>query len=317
MNKIDIENELKRLEKNLNQLKSSMENDNNKELIPVIGQLEEKAANLRKELYRNLSPKEKLQIARHPNRPTTYDYINLFIKDFIELHGDRLYADDLGLVAGLGFFQDKPVTVIGHQKGKDTKENIKRHFGMAHPEGYRKALRLMRQAEKYQRPVICLIDTPGAYPGIGAEERGQAEAIAVNLREMSGLKTIIISIVNGEGGSGGALGIGVADKVFLLSNSYYSVISPEGCAAILWRDSTKAGEAAVALKISGNELLKLGLIDGVIEEPYGGAHTDHKAMAASIENAIAESLDELTRLDTEELLERRYQKYRRMGVFKE
>ncbi|MCU0285038.1 MAG: acetyl-CoA carboxylase carboxyltransferase subunit alpha [Acidobacteria bacterium] len=258
-----------------------------------------------------------VKLARHIKRPTTLDYIKYIITDFLEFHGDRRFSDDLAIVGGIGFLAEIPVTIIGHQKGRDVKENVKRNFGMAHPEGYRKALRLMEEAEKFGRPVINLIDTPGAYPGIGAEERGQAEAIAFNLYKMAGLKTPIIAIVTGEGGSGGALGLGVADRVYMLSNTIYSVISPEGCASILWRDAGKAPEAAEALKLTAQGLYDFKIIDGIIEEPGGGAHEDHEMMAKRLKETILSALYELLPLSLENLLKARYEKYRRMGVYNE
>jgi acetyl-CoA carboxylase carboxyl transferase subunit alpha len=258
-----------------------------------------------------------VKLARHTKRPTTLDYIRYMIKDFMELHGDRRFSDDPAIVGGIGFLADIPVTIIGHQKGRNVKENVKRYFGMAHPEGYRKALRLMEEAERFGRPVINLIDTPGAYPGLGAEERGQAGAIAYNLYTMSALKTPIISVVTGEGGSGGALALGVADRVYMLSNTIYSVISPEGCASILWRDAGKADEAAEALKLTARNLNHLKIIDQVIEEPGGGAHEDHEATAKRLKGALLAGLKELLGLDVDTLLEQRYRKYRNMGVFSE
>jgi acetyl-CoA carboxylase carboxyl transferase subunit alpha len=272
---------------------------------------------LKVELYRKITPAERIQLARHPNRPTTLDYINYLITDFVQLHGDRRFSDDHAMVGGIGMFEGIPVTVIGTQKGKDTKDNIKRHFGMPHPEGYRKALRLMEQAEKFGRPIINFIDTAGAYPGLGAEERGQGEAIAYNLYKMSTLKTPVISIITGEGGSGGALALAVADKVFMLSNSIYSVISPEGCASILWKDSSKAMDAAQALKIDANSLLEKEIIDGIIEEPEGGAHQDYAGMAENIKNKLRSALEELSQYEIDYLLEARYAKFRKIGVFKE
>lgn len=256
-----------------------------------------------------------VRLARHAKRPTTQDYINTLIDHFIELHGDRRFADDPAIVGGIGFFEDIPVTIIGHQKGKNVKENIRRHFGMAHPEGYRKALRLMKQAERFGRPVITFIDTQGAYPGIGAEERGQAEAIALNLYEMSGLRTPVITVVTGEGGSGGALGIGVADRVFMLSNAIYSVISPEGCASILWKDAGRAADAAAALRITASDLMELGVIDGIIPEPDSGAHEFPQETMRNMRKTIGAALKELLELDADTLVERRYQKFREMGVF--
>ena len=258
-----------------------------------------------------------VRLARHMKRPTSLDYIRLMIDDFIELHGDRRFSDDQAVVGGIGFLNDIPVTIIGHQKGRNVKENVRRNFGMAHPEGYRKALRLMEQAERFGRPVITLIDTPGAYPGIGAEERGQAEAIAYNLYRMSGFKVPIVAIITGEGGSGGALGLGVADRVYMLSNTVYSVISPEGCASILWRDAGKADEAAEALKLTAPHLYHFKIIDGIIEEPGQGAHDDHEVMARRIKETLLSALAELLPLAPDILLDMRYQKYRRMGVFHE
>jgi acetyl-CoA carboxylase carboxyl transferase subunit beta len=260
---------------------------------------------------------EILALARHARRPTTLDFIKLIFDDFIELHGDRHYGDDKAMIGGIALFQGIPVTVIGHQKGKNTKENIYRHFGMAHPEGYRKALRLMKQAEKFHRPVITFIDTPGAYPGVGAEERGQAEAIARNLCEMSALKVPIITVITGEGGSGGALGIGVVDKILMLENAFYSVISPEGCASILWKDPKKSHEAAQSLKISAFDLYKLGLIDAIIEEPEKGAHEDPEKTGNSIKMAIHAHLSELLKQNTEQIVSQRYQKYRLIKFYGE
>jgi acetyl-CoA carboxylase carboxyl transferase subunit alpha len=258
-----------------------------------------------------------VRLARHIKRPTTLDYIKLIITDFLELHGDRRFKDDLAVVGGIGFLRDIPVTVIGHQKGRNVKENVKRNFGMAHPEGYRKALRLMEEAERFGRPIINFIDTPGAYPGLGAEERGQAEAIAYNLYKMSALKTPIISIVTGEGGSGGALGLGVSDRIYMLSNTIYSVISPEGCASILWRDATKSDQAADALKLTAQDLYEFKIIDDIIEEPGGGAHEDHETTARRIKATLLFALRELLELDLDTLLNQRYEKFRKMGVYSE
>jgi acetyl-CoA carboxylase carboxyl transferase subunit alpha len=258
-----------------------------------------------------------VRLARNTKRPTTLDYIKFMLTDFLELHGDRRFSDDPAIVGGIGFLDGTAVTVIGHQKGRNVKENVKRNFGMANPEGYRKALRLMEEAERFGRPIINLIDTPGAYPGIGAEERGQAEAIAYNLYKMSTLKTPIISVITGEGGSGGALALGVADRVYMLSNTIYSVISPEGCASILWRDAGKADEAAEALKCTARNLFHLNIIDGIIEEPEGGAHKDHEVTARALKATILSALIELIETDVDTLLEERYQKYRQMGVFSE
>jgi acetyl-CoA carboxylase carboxyl transferase subunit alpha len=271
----------------------------------------------RRALYGNLTPWQRVQIARHPARPYFLDYVSSCVTDFVELHGDRFFGDDKAMPAGIGRIGGHRCVIIGQQKGRDVKENVLRNFGSPHPEGYRKALRLMRMAEKFGLPVVCIIDTPGAYPGVGAEERHIAEAIAVNLREMMALKTPIIAVVIGEGGSGGALGIGVADRVLMLENSYYSVISPEGCAAILWKHRKHAPEAAAALKLTADDLQELGLIDGVIAEPMGGAHRDPAAMSATLTGAITSALETLGEIPLKKLLEERYAKFRGMGVFSE
>jgi acetyl-CoA carboxylase carboxyl transferase subunit alpha len=267
-----------------------------------------------KDTYENLSPWQKVQIARHPQRPYTLDYINLLMTDFLEAHGDRFFSDDKAIVSGFARLDKQKIVVIGHQKGRDTKENLKRNFGCAHPEGYRKAIRMMYLAEEFNLPIVIFIDTPGAYPGIGAEERGQSQAIATNLREMASIATPIISVVIGEGGSGGALGVGVADRVYVLENSYYSVISPEGCAAILWKDGSKAPEAAAVLKLTGEDLIKLKVIDGIILEPLGGAHRNPEKTAHNIKEVLTRDLKELTGLKKEDLLKLRYRKFRSMGV---
>jgi acetyl-CoA carboxylase carboxyl transferase subunit alpha len=271
----------------------------------------------RRALYGSLTPWQRVQIARHPARPYFLDYVASCVTDFVELHGDRFFGDDKAMPAGIGRIGGHRCVIIGQQKGRDVKENVLRNFGSPHPEGYRKALRLMRMAEKFGLPVVCIIDTPGAYPGVGAEERHIAEAIAVNLREMMALKTPIIAVVIGEGGSGGALGIGVADRVLMLENSYYSVISPEGCAAILWKHRKHAPEAAAALKLTADDLQELGLIDGVIAEPMGGAHRDPAAMSATLTGAITSALETLGEIPLKKLLEERYAKFRGMGVFSE
>ncbi len=271
----------------------------------------------RRALYGNLTPWQRVQIARHPARPYFLDYVSSCVNDFVELHGDRFFGDDKAMPAGIGRIGGHRCVIIGQQKGRDVKENVLRNFGSPHPEGYRKALRLMRMAEKFGLPVVCIIDTPGAYPGVGAEERHIAEAIAVNLREMMALKTPIIAVVIGEGGSGGALGIGVADRVLMLENSYYSVISPEGCAAILWKHRKHAPEAAAALKLTADDLQELGLIDGVIAEPMGGAHRDPAAMSTTLTGAITAALETLGEIPLKKLLEERYAKFRGMGVFSE
>ena len=258
---------------------------------------------------------ERVQLARHPKRPFTLDYISRIFTDFAELHGDRFFADDPAVVGGFAFFEGKPVMVIGQQKGRDTKQKLSRNWGMPKPEGYRKAMRLMRIADKFQRPIVTFLDTPGAYPGIDAEERGQGEAIAVNLREMSRLGVPVIAIVLGEGGSGGALGLGVANRVYMLENAYYSVITPEACAAIIYRDSGKAPEAARALQLAATDLARLGLIDGVIPEPPEGAHTDWDKAAEFVKEAVRSALEELSLRSRQELIDDRYDKFRRMGNF--
>lgn len=290
--------------------------ENNVDLTHEIDVLLKRVETMKKEVYENLNPWEKIKLARLQERPTSLDYINKLIPDFIEFHGDRFYGDDSSIVGGIGTFEGVSVTVIGHQKGKDTKENIKRNFGMPHPEGYRKALRLMKQAEKFNRPIITFIDTPGAYCGLGAEERGQGEAIAVNLIEMSGLKTPIIGIVIGEGGSGGALALGVADRVCMLENSIYSVISPEGLSSILWKDSTLAQKAADIMKLTAQDLLSLHVIDDIIKEPLGGAHKDIDMAADNIRKYLLNELKILIKLDKIDLLNERYDKIRKIGVWK-
>jgi len=270
-----------------------------------------------KEIFDNLDDWQRVQLARHPRRPTTLDFLPRIFDRFIELHGDRNYRDDPSIVGGMAWLGERRVMVIGHQKGRDTKSNIHRNFGMAHPEGYRKALRLMRVAARSGRPVITFIDTPGAYPGIGAEERGQGEAIARNLREMAAMPVPILVFVTGEGGSGGALAIGVGDRVYMLQNSIYSVISPEGCAAILWRDRAKAADAARAMKITSKDALRLGAIDAILDEPTGGAHRDYKGVAETIKQRILTDLDELQELPVDDLLDRRLDKFLAMGVYEE
>jgi len=280
-----------------------------------IARLEEKAHNLEKEIYGNLTPWQRVQIAKHLERPTTLDYIERIFTDFIELHGDRVYGDDPALIGGIAKLDGIPVTIVGHQKGKDTKDNIRRNFGMAHPEGYRKALRLMQQADKFGRPIISFINTAGAYPGKAGEERGQSEAIARNLREMAGFKVPIICIVTGEGGSGGALGIGVGNHLYMLENSWYSVISPEGAAALLWKDAGLAQRAAETMRITAPDLYKLGVVDRIIAEPMGGAHKNVDYQATLVKQAIVEGLAELSKLSGDELIEHRYQKYKKIGSY--
>jgi acetyl-CoA carboxylase carboxyl transferase subunit alpha len=279
--------------------------------------LEAKIGQAQKQLYSNLTAWQRVQLARHPRRPYSLDYLRTAFRGFEELHGDRLYSDDRAIVGGFAFLGDQKVVVIGTQKGRETKENILRNFGSAHPEGYRKALRLMRLADKFGLPVVTLIDTAGAYPGIGSEERHVAEAIAVNLREMMLFEVPIIACVIGEGGSGGALGIGVADRVLILENAYYSVISPEGCAAILWKDRAAAPKAATALKITANDLKQLGLVDEVVPEPLGGAHQSLDQTAASVKDVLLRHLGEIAALPTDERLRRRYAKFRAFGHFTE
>lgn len=279
-----------------------------------VRKLKARLAQAEGELYGTLTPWQRTQVARHPQRPSVLDYVNAFCRDFVELHGDRAFADDQAIVGGFARFNGRTVMILGHQKGRTLKERMQRNFGMPNPEGYRKALRLMKLAEKFNRPILTFIDTPGAYPGIGAEERGQAEAIARNLLEMSRLAVPIVSIVIGEGGSGGALALGVADQVLMLEHAIYSVISPEGCAAILWDNPTKAPDAAAALKMTASDLLELGVIDEVIPEPVGGAHRDPPAMAERVAKALAARLSHLEDLPLEELLAKRDAKYRKMGA---
>lgn len=280
-----------------------------------IQRLEQKAKDLAQQIYGNLTPWQRVQLARHPERPTTLDYIQLLFTDFIEVHGDRLFGDDHSIVGGIAKFDGRPVTVVGHQTGKDTKDNIKRNFGMAHPEGYRKALRIMQQADKFGRPIICFINTKGAYPGKSAEERGQSEAIARNLREMATFRVPIICIVIGEGGSGGALAISVGNRILMLENSWYSVIAPESAAAILWRDASLGIRAAESMKITAPDLFELGVIDGVIPEPFGGAHRDLIAQASAVKTVIAEQLEQLGHLTPDELIQDRYEKFRNIGKY--
>ncbi len=280
-----------------------------------IEELEKKAKKLELEIYGQLTPWQKTQIARHPQRPTTLQYIEHIFTDFIELHGDRFFGEDYAIVGGIAKFNNIPVTIIGHQKGNNTKENILRNFGMPHPEGYRKALRLMHQANKFKRPIINFIDTSGAYPGVAAEERGQSEAIARNLKEMALLEVPIICIVTGEGGSGGALALGVGNHLYMLENSIYSVISPEGAAALLWKDATQASKAANTMGITAKHALDFGIIDDIIPEPFGGAHKDIKEQSLSIKKQLDVSLKELGRLTSDELVEHRYQKFRKIGQY--
>jgi acetyl-CoA carboxylase carboxyl transferase subunit alpha len=315
---LDFEKPIVELQRKLDELRQHPEkHDMGINLEQEVRLMEHKLEETRRQIYLNLTSWQRVMLARHPKRPYTLDYLRTVFTDFSELHGDRLFADDRAMVGGLAKLADRPVMVIGTQKGRDTKENILRNFGSAHPEGYRKALRLMRMAEKFSLPIITLIDTAGAYPGIGAEERHIAEAIAVNLREMTLLEVPIIALVIGEGGSGGALGIGVADRVLILENAYYSVISPEGCAAILWKDRAAAPKAAEALKITSKSLLELGLVDEVVPEPLGGAHNDPAATAATVQQHLLKHLAQLDGLSTSERLRQRYSKFRHYGHFHE
>jgi acetyl-CoA carboxylase carboxyl transferase subunit alpha len=313
---LEFEKPIYELEAKIEELKT-IGHDKKIAIEPEVKSLEVKLDKMRREIYSHLSTWQRVQIARHPDRPYTLDYIRMITTDFMELHGDRLFADDFAMIAGLAKIDGTGVLVIGHQKGRDTTENIKRNFGCAHPEGYRKAMRLMKLAEKMQIPIIILIDTPGAYPGIGAEERGQAQAIAENLRDMAMVKTPIIATVIGEGGSGGALGVGIADRVCILQNAYYSVISPEGCASILWRSSTKAPEAAEALKITGEHLLKFGIVDEIIPEPLGGAHHDPLEVADNLKKTILKYIKDLSSVSSDDLLTTRYNKFRKIGQYQE
>ncbi len=313
---LDFEQPIAELEAKIDELKF-VGDDSELNISEEIARLRGKSDALTQSIFSKLSAWQIAQLARHPHRPYALDYVRLLFSDFQQLHGDRMYADDHSLVGGIGRLEGQPVMVIGHQKGRDTKERVKRNYGMARPEGYRKALRLMRMAEKFHVPVISLIDTPGAYPGMGAEERGQSEAIARNLFVMAGLKTPIIGVVIGEGGSGGALAIGVADRLLMLQYGIYSVISPEGCASILWKSPEKAEAAAEALGITAERLHKLGLVDSVVPEPLGGAHRDPQAMAETVKNALLSALSEVQSLSAEQLVEHRRNRLDAYGVYKE
>jgi acetyl-CoA carboxylase carboxyl transferase subunit alpha len=311
---LDFEQPLLELETRLAELRAR---DDSRTSGDEIARLEERLARLRAKIYGNLSAWQRTQVGRHPRRPHTRDFFRLLFEDFLELHGDRLYGDDPAIVGGLARFAGRSVVAIGHQKGRDTREKIARNFGMPHPEGYRKALRLMQLAEKFGKPILTFIDTPGAYPGIGAEERGQAEAIARNLREMAALRTPIVTVVTGEGGSGGALAIGMGNRVLMLEHAVYSVISPEGCAAILWGDAAKAAEAAELMRITAPDALRLGVIDGIVPEPPGGAHRDWEKAAEAVRDALRLALAALENLTPEALRHERYERFRRIGVFEE
>ena len=311
---LDFEKPIIDIQNKIEELRLLSENSG-LDLQDQIESFEKQAEDKKKELYSTLKPSQKLQISRHPERPKFLDYVNLMCEDFIELHGDREGMDDRAIIGGIAKFNGKPIMIIGIQKGKSTKENLEYNFGMPQPQGYRKALRLFKHANKFKMPIITIIDTPGAYPGIKAEETGQGAAIAMNLREMSKLSVPIISIISGEGCSGGALGLAVANIVMMLEHAYYTVISPEGCASILWRDAAKFADAAEALKITSKDLLELGVIDEEIPEPLGGAHTDHEAAAKALKNSIERALDKLSGMSAEELRNQRYNKFRKMGQF--
>uniref|UniRef100_A0A7C4ELS9 Acetyl-coenzyme A carboxylase carboxyl transferase subunit alpha n=1 Tax=Thermodesulfovibrio aggregans TaxID=86166 RepID=A0A7C4ELS9_9BACT len=316
---LDFEKPIQELEIKIEELKK-LSDGGDIDLTQEIKRLNKKLKELKTEIFSNLTPWQKTQLARHPERPYTLDYISMIFEDFIEFHGDRRFGDDPAVIAGIGKINEDSFVIIGHQKGRTIKERIYRNFGQAHPEGYRKAIRVMKLAERFSLPVITMIDTPGAFPGIGAEERGQAEAIATNIMEMSLLKTPMICIVIGEGGSGGALGISVGDRIFMLEHAIYSVISPEGCAAILWKKDSNIGiedyiKAAEELKLTAQDLKKFGIIDDIIPEPLGGAHRDPQEMGKRIKNTILETIEELRIFSTEELLQKRYEKFRKIGDF--
>ncbi|WP_078555469.1 acetyl-CoA carboxylase carboxyl transferase subunit alpha [Bacillus alkalicellulosilyticus] len=313
-NDLAFEKPIVELQDKINELKAFTK-EKDIDLSDEIKKLETRLQALEKDIYGQLKPWERVQIARHSERPTTLDYIEHLFTDFIEMHGDRLYGDDAAIVGGIAKYKGKAVTVIGHQRGKDTKDNIFRNFGMPHPEGYRKALRLMKQAEKFSRPIVCFIDTKGAYPGMAAEERGQSEAIARNLLEMAGLTVPIVCVVIGEGGSGGALALGVGDRIHMLENSTYSVISPEGAAALLWKDASQAQRAAETMKITAPDLKELGVIDEIIPEVKGGAHRDIKEQSDAIDLVLEQSLQELSLYSKDQLVEKRYEKYKNIGKY--
>ncbi len=313
---LEFEKPVLELEKQIEEIKQ-FSREKGIDMEEQILALELRANSLRTEIYKNLSPLQRMQIARHPKRPTFLDYVGMICTDFIELHGDRSFRDDPAMVGGVAFFEGIPVTILGQQKGRDTKENIYRSFGLPYPEGYRKALRLMQQANKFNRPIICLVDVVGAYPGIEAEERGQAEALARNIREMANMKVPIVVVITGEGGSGGALATGVGNRVLIMENAYYSVCSPEACASILWKDASKATEASNALQFSASNLLELGIVDEIIPEPLGGAHKNHTGAAVNLKAAISKHLQFLLQMSPEMLLEDRYKRYRNYGKYNE
>ena len=314
LDELEFEKPLLELENRIAELRAS---EDSLAARDEIAKLEERLARQQQRVYSGLTAWQRTQIARHPKRPHTLDLVDLLLEDWVELHGDRVFGDDKAIVGGIATFDGEPVVVIGHQKGRDTRENIARNFGMPHPEGYRKALRLMQLAGKFGKPIITLIDTPGAFPGLAAEERGQAEAIARNLREMAGLPTPVVCVVTGEGGSGGALALGVGNRVLMLEYAIYSVISPEGCAAILWGEAAKAPEAAELMRVTAPDLLKLGVIDAIVPEPVGGAHRNWDATSASLREALREQLWQLRSKSEAELIEERQEKFRRIGVFEE
>ena len=313
---LDFEKPLEELHQQIKRLQE-LSSNGNKTQLAEIAKLEKRLAKTERDIFSNLTPWQRTQLARHPNRPYCKDYTRLMLDEFTELHGDRRFAEDSSIVGGLCQIDQEALVLIGHQKGRDTKQKLAHNFGMPHPEGYRKALRLMKLAEKFNKPVLTLIDTPGAYPGIGAEERGQAEAIAVNLREMCQLRVPIIVVVAGEGGSGGALALGVGDRILMLEHAIYSVISPESCAAILWRNSSKASEAADPLKLTAQDAYNLKIVDEILAEPPGGAHHDHQAIADIVRQAVLKNLKKLKKFSLDELLKTRYNKYRKIGQFEE
>jgi len=313
---LEFERPIVEIQQKIAELKEFSVNENI-EVQQEIERLESRAQKLKLDIYAKLSRWQRVQLARHPDRPYSLDYFSRMLTDFVELHGDRAFGDDPAIVSGIGKLDGRPIVIIGHQKARDTKEKLRRNFGMPHPEGYRKALRIMKLASKFGRPVISLIDTPGAYPGIGAEERGQAEAIARNLLEMSHLPVPVIIVIIGEGASGGALGIGVGDRVLMLENTWYSVITPEGCAAILYHDSTKAEQAAEAMRVIPADLKEMGIIDRIVPEPVGGAHSDYDQAAAIVKQAIKEELSLLDNYSPQELIKNRVEKYGKMGTWKE
>lgn len=314
VNALEFEKPIVELEKKIAEMK---EYEDNLDIKEEIGKLEDKVLILKKSVFKNLTRWQRVQLARHPERPYTLDYIYLMTDDFVELHGDRLYGDDKAIIGGFAKIDGQKVMIIGHQKGRDTKSNVYRNFGMANPEGYRKALRLMKMAEKFNVPVVTLIDTPGAFPGLEAEQNGQAEAIAKNLLEMSRLKVPIVVVIIGEGASGGALGIGVGDRILMLENTWYSVISPESCSSILWRTWEYKEQAAEALKLTAEDLLELKIIDRIIPEPLGGAHKDHKLISVTLKNALTEEIANLIKIKPDKLVNNRLEKFGEMGVFVE